>query len=63
MRDLTGAPVRKFLTTDSELPNIIRKAISGGQTVVAVAKEEIQSMGLNPNYSLTVINCKNNGGL
>lgn len=63
LRDLTGAPVRKYLATDSNLPNIIRSAVSGGQIVIAVPKEEIKSLGLNPNYSLSVIRCKSNGGL
>jgi hypothetical protein len=63
LRDLTGAPVRKYLATDANLSNVIRKAISNGQVVIAVPREGITAIGLNPNYSLSVINCKSNGGV
>lgn len=63
MRDLTGAPVRKYLSTDSDFANVIRNAISAGQPVLAVPKQEAISLGLNPNHSFAVINCKSNGGL
>lgn len=63
LRDLTGAPVRKYLSNDYDLPNIIRNAISNGQVVMAVPREDITTLGLNPNYSLSVVNCKANGGL
>lgn len=63
MRDLTGAPVRKYLPTDAEFATVIRNAISAGQPVIAVPKQEILSLGLNPNHSYAVINCKSNGGV
>lgn len=63
LRDLTGAPIRKYLVTDSELPSIIRNAIVAGQPILAVPKPEILSLGLNPNNSLAVISCKSTGGL
>ncbi len=38
LRDLTGAPVRKYLLTDPELGNAVRNAINSGQPVLAVPK-------------------------
>ncbi len=63
MRDLTGAPVRKYLSSDNDFATIIKNAISAGQPVLAVPKQDILSLGLNPNHSFAVINCKSNGGL
>lgn len=63
LRDLTGAPVRKYLSTDSDFANVIRNAISAGQPVLAVPRSEVVSLGLNPNHSFAVINCKSNGGV
>lgn len=63
LRDLTGAPIRKYLTTDSQFVSAVKNAIAAGQPVLAVPKPEIQSLGLNPNNSLTVISSKSNGGL
>lgn len=37
--DLTGGPVRKYLPTDSNIVEIVRKAISQGQIVMAVPKK------------------------
>lgn len=39
LRDLTGAPVRKYVPSDPEFANIIRNAISAGQPVIAVPKQ------------------------
>lgn len=61
LRDLTGAPVRKYLPSDPDFTTAIKNAISAGQPVLAVPKEEILSLGLNPNHSFPVINCKSNG--
>lgn len=63
LRDLTGAPVRKYLTTDNDFVSVVRNAIAAGQPVLAVPKQEILSVGLNPNNSFNVISCKSNGGL
>lgn len=63
LRDLTGAPVRKHLMTESDISTTIKDAINAGQVVIAVPNESIQAFSLNPNYSLSVINCKSNGGL
>lgn len=63
MRDLTGAPVRKYLITDTELPSIIKNALNAGQPVLAVPRSEILALGLNPNNSLTVLNYKSTGGV
>jgi hypothetical protein len=38
LRDLTGAPVKKYLATESDLPNVIKSAISSGHVVIAVPK-------------------------
>jgi hypothetical protein len=38
LRDLTGAPVRKYLITDNDLPNVIRNALAASQPVLAVPK-------------------------
>mgnify|MGYP006869351043 CR=1 FL=1 len=63
LRDLTGAPVRKYLPSDTDFATVIRNAISAGQPVIAVPKQEILSLGINPNHSFPVINCKSNGGV
>ncbi len=38
LRDLTGAPVRKYLITDSEVGSAVRNALNAGQPVLAVPK-------------------------
>lgn len=38
LRDLTGAPVRKYLPSDAEFATAIKSAISAGQPVLAVPK-------------------------
>ena len=56
LRDMAGAPVRKYLLNNPELGSAVRNALNYGQPVLAVPKPEILSLGLNPNNSLTVIN-------
>lgn len=51
------------MPTDANFAAIIKSAISAGQPVIAVPKQEVLSLGLNPNHSFAVINCKSNGGL
>lgn len=61
LRDLTGAPVRKYGVDHPDIKNIVSKALSSGQVVQAVPTEKISALGVNPNYSYSVINYSNKG--
>ncbi|CAM6002506.1 unnamed protein product, partial [Sphagnum balticum] len=46
-----------------ELGAAIKKAIASGYVILAIPSEKITALGVNPNYSLSVINYNNKGGL
>lgn len=61
LRDLTGAPVRRYPIDHPDLKNAVSKALSSGQVVQAVPTEKIAALGVNPNYTYSVINFSNKG--
>lgn len=63
LRDLTGAPVRKYPIDYPDLGNIVRKALGSGQVIQAVPTERIAALGINPNYSYSVINYASKGSI
>ena len=63
LRDLTGAPVKKYAIDSFDLQNIVKKALASGQVVQAVPTDKIAALGANPNFSYSVINYSSKGSL
>lgn len=49
--------------SDSGIANIINNALIQGYPVIAVPNSKIATLGLNPNYSLSVLKCNSKGAL
>ena len=60
--DIFFGPDKNNLFSDSgELQNAVKKALGSGQVVQAVPTERIASLGVNPNFSYSVINFTGKG--
>jgi len=61
LRDLTGAPVRRYPIDHPDIQNIVKKALTTGQVIQAVPTNKIAALGINPNFSYSVINYSGKG--
>jgi len=48
---------------EPDLSSIVSNAISLGHVVIAVPYNNITDLGLNPNYSFSVLKCSGRGSL